>query len=163
MKNIVKAVVVLVSCVLISFFSGCASTQSAPTVDNSLPWWCTAAGGYTFKSEEIDAQPKGVTWPKESGYFAEGMAKRADSRQSSIAAKLDSKATLADYIKSEIKREEGDTGELATRLDSSNIDVILSGARVIDSVVASDGTVHILMYMSKKDYEQNKERALKVE
>ena len=161
MKNIVKAV--LFSCVLISFFAGCASTQSAP-VEN-LPWWCTAGAsegtGMQFDSEVADRNPRGATWPvNKLGFYAEGKAKRADGRQSGIAARVDARANLAAYISQNSARSADSSGN---QLDSEKLDVLLSGSMVIDSYIESNGTVHVLIFISNSDLEKNKERALKVE
>ncbi len=162
MKNIVKVVVVLVSCALISVFVGCASTQTAPT--ENLPWWCSAGEsgtGKQFKSDVADMNPRGATWPvNERGFYAEGKAKRADGRQSGVAARVDARANLAAFINQESKREADSAGD---ELSSEKLDVLLFGSMVIDSYIESNGTVHVLIFISNSDLEKNKERALKVE
>ncbi len=158
MKKIVGGV--LAALLLVAGFTGCASTKNnanalggvAQAQKSGLPAW--AYYGCTFTSKEADGFLANYK-PSDSGLFAEGEALRADARTSQIAARLDARANLASFVKTEAARYAADNGLSTDQVNVEEIDQILVGSRIVDSVKGPDDTYYVLMFISDKDLKES--------
>ena len=100
-----------------------------PYRDDGLPMWI----GESFSN------PRGYWggYIEEKGYFASEKAKHKDMNLALNAARLDAKKNLLNFISKEFH--------------SSKISAILVGVQYIDRFATGDGTVYVLIFISKKD------------
>ena len=163
------------------FFAGCGSTKATGDARDTaayqqnqelgLPAWCRQS----FKSGR---NKNGYYWKgpvDEAGYYTAGEAKYADVKTSTNAAELDGKSKIAFHIKEEInaiaEQEANASGTSESQQEyksfqSSVAQVKISGIERVDTFIAPDGTVHVLMFVPdveiKKATDSNSEFAKRV-
>lgn len=153
MKKFVKHIALTALAASLCFI-GCKSNDKAKNLagvqqneEAGRPRWV----GHDFDYDEAEYFTGGYK-PSSNGIFASGKAKRADTRQSEIAARLDARANLASRVTAEIGRAAADNGLSAENITVENVSATLAGSRVIDTYTdVEDGTVYILMFISEKD------------
>lgn len=117
-----------------------------------LPSWCRTS----FKSGR---NKNGYYWKgpiDEAGYYTAGEAKYGDVKTSTSAAELDGKAKIAFHIKEEINAIAQAEAEAAgsseaqreyKEFQSAVAQVKISGIERVDTFIAPEGTVHVLMFV----------------
>ena len=171
MKKILGASVAVAVLVGVSFLSGCASSQSSRSenlagvkqnIENGLPKWA----GADFDSDEAAFYLDGYV-PSKHGIFASGYGKGSDYRTSEIQARLDARANLASRVKAEADRrannlfKNGGAESNATTLQitAESVSQTLVGSQRVDSYMAADGTLWILMFISDENQKKSLESA----
>lgn len=125
-----KPIIALVLASLI--FASCESTGGMEVQkyrEDGLPVWV----------EETFSNPRGhwAGYNEEKGYYASGKALYGDGAASTKAAELDAKTRLSSYL-AELDK--------AHRKPKN-----LIGVQRMDRLIAEDGTVYVLLFISQKD------------
>lgn len=115
---------------LILFFSCESSAVRGAQAyrEDGLPVW----------SETTFSNPDGywAGYNPEQGYYAGGKANYGEQKASTKGAELDAKKNLLEFV-----RAQSPSGSGITQL---------VGAQKVDQFIAEDGTVHVLLFVSKK-------------
>lgn len=116
-----------------AFLFALFSCESAPQVqayrEDGLPVWV----GQTFSN------PRGI-WAGgigENGFYAWGEANLADAQSSLASAELDAKTRLKSFVCKEMAATENSA--------------VLFGVQRADRFFAEDGTIYVLLFISKKN------------
>ena len=101
--------------------------------EDGLPMWVG----------EVFSDPRGywAGYNDEKGYYASGEAKYKDKSAATLAAELDAKRKLLNFL----------SGRGKTSLKNTS----LTGVQRVDHFISDDGTVYILLFISEKNMGKN--------